>query len=235
MADVKSVVIPLAQVKAHLALVRKREKQLFGSSPSPVDEKVAVMHTRLDMAQLNEKGHRVQSAPTVEMAFDLVHEMAEDVANAAAGLSACKKGCSHCCNIPVSITSLEAALISERTGRKMVQPKAGRAYMPSELGDKSTMLEFQRVSQKRYFGVPCTFKTSKGDCSIYEHRPLPCRLQLNMDSDDLLCKLVPNSSPRVPYVDSRQIELMVLTRVMTDPPVAASTRIADIRDWFPRA
>src|SRR3990167_2374390 len=33
-------------------------------------------------------------------------------------------------------------------------------------------------------GVPCSF-LKEGRCSIYRHRPLACRLQINMDDDDI--------------------------------------------------
>lgn len=75
-------------------------------------------------------------------------------------------------------------------------------------------------------GTPCTFLAA-GRCSIYEHRPISCRLQINVDVDDLLCRLVPGEAITVPYLDTRTEKVASLLIL------GANARIADIRDWFP--
>lgn len=66
--------------------------------------------------------------------------------------AACKKGCSSCCYIPVSISESEIEYIEKYTGAKRTR------IQPAE------------VSQ----GKACPFLLN-GECSIYEHRPYSCR------------------------------------------------------------
>lgn len=126
--------------------------------------------------------------------------------------SACRKGCSHCCNVPVSLSRTEAKLIASKTGAEM-RNDAGKplAYAEKEDIDKFT-------------GVPCTFLAA-GRCSIYEHRPLACRTLVNMDSTDLLCKLVPDAQVPVPYGDSTPIKAAYAIATLQEDH-------ADIREWF---
>lgn len=121
--------------------------------------------------------------------------------------AACRSGCTHCCHVPVGVTEAEAKEIGLRIGRKPAKnpPRA-------QGGDGD-------------YNNPCPFLKNDG-CSIYESRPMACRLLLNLDADDLLCRLVPGSEIPVPYSDSRQFKLAMAQ-------VWGNTHIADIRDWFP--
>ena len=65
------------------------------------------------------------------------------------------KGCSHCCRIDVQITTLEAENIWLYT-RRPVQPTNG----PITTGHKT----------------PCPFLDNAGACTVYEQRPLICRI-----------------------------------------------------------
>ncbi|RCW65155.1 hypothetical protein DES41_11379 [Pseudorhodoferax soli] len=56
---------------------------------------------------------------------------------------------------------------------------------------------------------------------------MACRLLLNLDDDDLLCRLVPGQDIPVPYANSGQLKTLYLM-------AQASTPLADIRDFFPR-
>lgn len=40
-----------------------------------------------------------------------------------AQVAACRRGCSHCCSLPVAITSAEARLIGEAVGREPASPR----------------------------------------------------------------------------------------------------------------
>ena len=84
----------------------------------------------------------------------------------------------------------------------------------------------ERVAQ-RWEGVPCSF-LKEGRCSIYASRPLACRLQLNMDDDDLLCQLIEGESIRVPYLNLTTHHVAAVVALGMGQP------IADIREWFPR-
>jgi len=136
--------------------------------------------------------------------------------------AACRKGCAHCCHIPVAMTLAEARLIGGLIGHSPAEPQdapttddvlQGSAVLPGTPPEAS-------------YEHPCPF-LDESACSIYAHRPLACRTQLNLDTDDLLCQLVPGADIPVPYADATQIKAMY---VMAQP----NARWADIRGFFPR-
>jgi Fe-S-cluster containining protein len=127
--------------------------------------------------------------------------------------TACRKGCSHCCSIAVLISDVEAQRIGEAIRRKPVKTGAFPADVPA--------------LQDKYFGVPCTFLKA-GRCSIYDVRPLACRLHFNMADDSLFCStaIAPQNS-LVPALNLHGVDkaLFVLT---------FGSLHADIRDFFPK-
>lgn len=123
--------------------------------------------------------------------------------------SACQKRCAHCCHIPVAVCTTEARLIGKAIGKS-----------PENLTD-STWLR-----NKPYgYSFPCTFLTASG-CSIYEHRPLSCRVHLNLDRDDLLCRLIPDKTVPVPLANATSFQLLYAK-------LTEGELLADIREHFP--
>lgn len=149
------------------------------------------------------------SASTSSRRVIWLNHAADALSEAYAPFAACKSGCSHCCHIPVTVSGSEARSISR---------SIGRALTPAR--------EHPSISLAGY-SSPCTFL--KDDrCSIYEHRPAVCRAHLNMDIDDLLCRLLPSGQPvPVPYLDKRVIAAASLQIAGKDEPWR------DIRQWFP--
>lgn len=98
--------------------------------------------------------------------------------------SVCKSGCSHCCNIAAEVSGIEAELIGAEIG---VTPATVRTI---ELGNQS-----------RYFGTPCPF-LAEGKCSIYESRPMSCRLHFSIGySADLCSTSVAPEESSIPNVN----------------------------------
>jgi hypothetical protein len=123
--------------------------------------------------------------------------------------AACRNQCTHCCHIPVAMTAVEAAIIGKQIG---VAPKEPDYKVP--------------VGEREYgYQYPCPF-LADGGCSIYEHRPLSCRTLLNLDDDELLCRLVPGEAISVPYMDLSQVQAAYIEATFPAP-------LADIRDFFP--
>lgn len=134
---------------------------------------------------------------------------AADVLGAAFGPnSACRAGCSHCCHIPVSLSATEARAIGKAIG-----------HPPAAVS------EHIDVAIEGY-EAPCPFLRDD-QCSIHPHRPAVCRTHLNLDVDDLLCRLIPGRAIPVPYVDTR---LFAIAGVEIEPN---ASNWADIRQWFP--
>ncbi|WP_291520073.1 YkgJ family cysteine cluster protein [Acidovorax sp.] len=148
---------------------------------------------------------------------------AADYVNAgAAHLAACRKGCAACCHIAVIISRGEAQVIARETGAKL-NPNAGVFSM----ADSEDFGEAFKQATSGAVGKPCSFLT-EGSCSIYAHRPLECRLLLNLDDDDLLCQLVEGSATNVPYMDARQ------HHVASVAILGPHQHYDDIRNWFPQ-
>lgn len=76
----------------------------------------------------------------------------------------CSKGCSHCCNMDVQMTTLEAEYIVRATGI------AHNIDTPLTTGHKT----------------PCPFLSKMRVCTIYTYRPLVCRTY-HVVSDPNLC------------------------------------------------
>lgn len=77
----------------------------------------------------------------------------------------CKKGCSFCCNIPVTATPIEAKVIAEYCKRNNI--KIPRAYLEEQLKVSPEELPLSPVRK-------CTF-LKDNECSIYDARPIACR------------------------------------------------------------
>ena len=126
--------------------------------------------------------------------------------------TACNSGCSHCCHLDVLVPRSEAKLMAKAMGRKISEPVEKR--------------DMERASQQALFlGTPCTFLV-ENECSIYAHRPMMCRTLVNMDSMDILCRLVPGVEVPVPYLNTMILKGYFAYLTQTE-------QFADIREWFP--
>jgi Fe-S-cluster containining protein len=164
-----------------------------------------------------------QRAPTVAQRVTWLHKASTAWGTPIAAVAACRKGCAHCCHIPVTISSKEAELISRATGR---QPQA--PPLPVRLQDLTEVDNAEAASgklQRWGTGTACSFLVDDA-CAIYASRPIACRVLFNLGDDDLLCQ---HGAPRpadVPYADSRMIRSLAWA-------AQPAETFADIRDFFP--
>lgn len=140
-----------------------------------------------------------------------LYQVADEMMSHTAGFVACKRGCNHCCHIPLLITPMEADLIAADTGVRRRVPRTASAAEAAE--------PFEGYTK------PCTFLVD-GECSIYEQRPLACRVHYNVDDDDMLCRLDGPVPLPVPYLDVTPFRAAYL--------VITGIKLADIREFFPR-
>lgn len=186
--------------------------------PAEINDRLprAILHATEQCKKVpSEVQHRVLQlldvavrAPTSSKRVTWHKRAASALGDAYGAFSACKQGCSHCCHIPVRISSTEARVLGRTIGRPPCPPLL-HAAIPEN--DKSA----------------CTFLV-QGECSIYEARPAVCRAHLNMDVDDLLCRALPSGTPvPVPFLDTRMV--IAASLAISGP----SDIIADLRQWFP--
>lgn len=85
----------------------------------------------------------------------------------------CKAGCSHCCTMTTMLYRHEAVAIAKFSGRKMHELEM-RPY------------DVAHLIGTRYFGTPCPF-LKNNRCSVYDVRPLVCRLHHSLNDDIAAC------------------------------------------------
>lgn len=224
------------ELPEHLARVRERWEYLEGVGHPALLARVEHFNTTVDNGareRANDAAYRAQSMPA-KVAW--LRADAAEVLNAAGPVSACGRGCSHCCHIGVTVSKAEAEVIARSIGRKVAKPPAERVLNMADMihaddpHERLARLQKQQAwLRDAYHGQACTFLSPQGACTIYSSRPLICRWQVNMDTDAMLCELVPQDVEpvRVPYLNMSNMHTVYAANFGESP-------MADIRDWFPR-
>lgn len=92
----------------------------------------------------------------------------------------CKKGCSFCCHDRIFLTQFEADYFKHRM--------KGKITVNSE-----TALRRQNLAEEFYTlswtDKKCTLLGKDGTCSVYEDRPIVCRLHNSTSKNAKLCKV----------------------------------------------
>jgi Fe-S-cluster containining protein len=143
--------------------------------------------------------------------------------------AACKKGCAHCCHIPVLLSRTEAAHLAAASGKKMVATPEHVVQMAQELDRTAGKSDADSAVLDRWghhIGRACPF-LREGACSVWAARPLACRYYYSLDSDNLLCRLLPNQEG----VQVPQLNVLAFT-AMSWGILGMNQDAADIRDWF---
>jgi uncharacterized protein len=138
---------------------------------------------------------------------------ADQIFDHAGKFAACARGCGHCCHVSVPITALEAKFMGDNLGITPVELKQSIKHELSEYGSHT----------------PCPF-LANGECSIYEVRPLTCRMHMNFDRDNYWCLHENWQKPEAEIPRPTISPLIDAYHAVT----ANQTIMADIRDFFPQ-
>lgn len=145
--------------------------------------------------------------------------LADRIAGAISPRAVCRSGCSHCCNIAVVITSAEASVIGKEIGIAPIAAKKPK-------GSARKLRSHEKKLVERSFGVPCPF-LKDDSCSIYDSRPIACRLHFNIGHSSFFCSTeIPPEASVIPNLEIQSF-WMGLMFALSEP------RYADIRDFFP--
>jgi Fe-S-cluster containining protein len=215
--------LPLTPEQAEL-VARQAERWNDPRTQDDARARVALVNVRAraNEPRLSSQLRQLDKAPAIKHKIYWLRQMAETFADAVAPQAACSDACDGCCYQPVSVTVQEAEVISREIGVPLQTPT-----------------EWSTLPVMKYAGQPCPF-LQDARCTIYQHRPMVCRLIFNMDADALLCQMVPGARSQAPYADhSIYKELYIrahLGKVKSQQEMQAalkSLRMADLREFFP--
>jgi Fe-S-cluster containining protein len=164
---------------------------------------------------LNEAAALAESPDPINSKARRLVEIHDYIADKLAPHSACKRGCSYCCNQSVAISAWEAARIGRASGRT-----------PANVVGFSASTDFSAIPRE-HSGTPCPFLKG-GECSVYDVRPLACRIHFNMGDDPEQCDIINSPGAKVPYFHSKP--LLFATAAMF---INADVKYADVRAFFP--
>ena len=166
------------------SLARRKLAQLFDENPWSEPEILA----RVALGICYENASRLNRRRKLIQIADRLNE-------ALAPRTACRAGCGHCCSMTTMIYEHEAVLLAQVSGRPM-RPVQFRSHDVA-------------IDQARgHFGTACPFLVDSR-CSVYEVRPLVCRLHHSLNDDAAACnvEVTPDERMLVAHYDVDVIEI----------------------------
>ncbi len=184
------------------AIASDKLDRFFSSVPADLRECVTSLPRRI--SQMNAR---------ISVKLQEVLRTADLIFAHAGKFAICARGCGHCCHVHVPITDFEAQYIGNHIGTNPVTLKQNIYHDRMEFSGKT----------------PCPF-LNNGECSIYESRPLTCRMHLNFDIDNTWCLHENWNKPDavIPRPDIHPLMDAYHLLSRNVQPV-----VADIRDFFP--
>lgn len=165
-------------------------------------------------AEYNRRSAEItRSRRSMDQKFRMLYALTDALAAHMPGVAACRRGCSHCCHIAVGMLQGEAEVLGRAIGVKPAKVKPVGSFAGFDYG----------------YHNPCVFLRD-GECSIYEHRPLACRAQFNMDADELLCELYPPDVADVPFWNNQPLQRLSF---QISYQFGKADTMQDIRAFFP--
>jgi Fe-S-cluster containining protein len=181
-----------------------------------LEEKRRRINARLEQILRRSLPALVEAAQPLDRKVIRLRRLADQAAAVIQPSTPCRKGCSACCHDPAILSEVDAMLVAEATGMPLQAP---RRLFDVAAGEQARQAYFAP-----YAGVACGF-LREGACSIYEHRPVVCRVHHSIEDTPAPC----DDGGRPASVDLTAIylgELRMMGRMML---------YADIREFFPPA
>ncbi len=166
---------------------------------------------KAQVVALPQKIHNMNARPIIKLKEVLT--TADKIFDHAGKFAACARGCGHCCHVSVPITEFEAQFIADGIGVKPTAVKQSKRPDISSFGTHT----------------PCPFLVN-GECSIYEVRPLTCRMHMNFDQDNYWCL---HENWQRPEAEIPRPNIQPLEQAYHMLPAKKQAIVADIRDFFP--
>jgi uncharacterized protein len=188
-----------------------QETQAFANQQMDAFFEGVTPELKAHVVSLPKRVKQVSAIPVVRL--QEVLSTADQIFDFAGKFAACARGCGHCCHVSVPITAMEAKWMGERLNIQPMEVKQSIRHDLSEFGTHT----------------PCPF-LANGECSIYEVRPLTCRMHMNFDRDNYWCLHENWQKP-----DAEIPRPTIQPLIDAYHQVTANERVmADIRDFFPQ-
>lgn len=163
----------------------------------------------------------VNSTAPVRARIRELYRIADEFTATAAPYAVCKRGCSACCYMATMVAEPEAQLMAHSLRIKMRQPTEWPYYIPGKGVNRALQDKFAESFHGGH--KPCPFLVNDA-CGIYEHRPLACRIHLNMAANAEPCEM-----------DAARETAMLDVRTFDDALalICRTFHFTDIREYFP--
>jgi Fe-S-cluster containining protein len=112
----------------------------------------------------------------------------------------CGKGCSFCCYQSVDICDDEAEILLEYAEEKGIE--IDYKYL-----EKQAAFSFEDFKRLSIDERKCVFLDDKGECGVYDHRPINCR-KLVVVTDPSLCDMDENAGAQIGKIASVEAEVV---------------------------
>lgn len=189
------------------AMMSDKIDQIIAENPEMGDR---ALTTRLRWIVFENSSVKVKRARVIAIADEQVKSLSTHVA--------CKIGCSHCCKLSTPILEHEAERLQKASGRPMTRLL-------------HRTLEEVALAGLEFVGKPCPFLIDD-KCSVYQSRPLICRVHHSLNPDESACAANVSLNPTgvVTMYDADALEIPYLylnSRVRPDEP------FGNIGEFFP--
>lgn len=187
------------EVAANRAQAEERRAAFIAALPKPLlDREDAIT------------GEVVRENASARSKLKRVYRLMDEISVYRVGHVACRRACSACCRMNVTITSLEAETIAAAIGRPAARVTETIAH-----------------SQDKFVGTPCPFLAAD-ECSIYDDRPLSCRKHASYFTTEQWC-----SPPHLNTVEAPMVRFGGLDEALAVISAKKGVVVfADIRDFF---